>query len=316
MSDGALERCALRVDAAADFLPEKTAFDLEPVHSGEGAPLRIELRLFPDAPLAVSDTGLPMSAMALAVLEEHPSARITRTRGKWSLSEVPSLFSLELAPDAHGPDVIEIRIVIVLRDRRDAAQRSGSAWRAGSILATKSFAIRRPQAKSLLQVRNESFSEMGWDTKALWYVEYIDLSAPHEMEPDEVLRVYLNRDLDALQALWSPSATRHQGRGAVARMVRPMIAGEILASVATVVLGVAQRLKADGGPAFEIAENSLVRLLIDGLRRGVELEEARMLQTAADKPGELARKIQHLVGAGRAYGADALGALDQLTADN
>lgn len=308
VGEGALDRCALRLAGSDAFDPHVVSFDLDP--SGEPDALHPELFLSLSPAHVEEKAGLPARSMRLWVVEEHSMARITRVAATWQLHEVPQSHRIDFAPEAYGSQSFSLRLAIALAEQRDRAAANGTAWRRGSLLCEKAFVIRRPTSTSLLPVRNTSFAAQGWEPSAIWYVQWHDLQAPHEASCEEALEVHLNKDLPALQALWSSSARRNPSRRPTANMVQRTIGAAILAEVSVAILGKLFDLRSGGTGEVDIADESIAGALLANLTDALNTTRDHLIELAGQKPGDLTRRIQALVDCGKVFGVDALHDID------
>lgn len=301
-SANALDGMALRLDTNAAFEPTQSTFVLDPeTGHGEQTRLTLEIQLDFDSDALLAEVALEAADVDLSLTVEHPYARSSVVVQRWPIAEVPRRCPVVIEPEDYSAGELSVRVAAILNRPLKRSERP-RAWRAGALLAERTFSIHLPRTASLFNVENTSFAERKWDANALWYVRFRDLPAASESHPEEVVEVHLNKDLEALQFLWSPSATR---RGPAIRvgvnMIRQLIASEILAEIAIAVLAEFRRVRRKDPDAVP-ADISLTTAVINALGE-LSLPMDRLLELAADEPGELRRRIQHMMEVGRSFGA-------------
>lgn len=301
-SPNAFDGMALRFDPNGTFEPTQSTFILDPEAGlAEQDQLTLEVQLDFDVDALLDEVALTAADVDLTVTVEHPYARSAVVVHRWPIASSPRRCAAVLGPQDYSAGELSLRVAAIL-NRRQKRAAVGRAWRAGALLAERTFSIHLPRTASLFNVENTSFKERQWDPNALWYVRFRDLPAAPEARPEEVVEVHLNKDLEALQFLWSPGATRRGPAIRVgANMVRQLIASEILAEIAVAVLADFRRVRRDD-PEAEPADLSLTKAVINALSE-LSLPTDGLLDLATEDPGELRRRIQHMMGVGRSFGA-------------
>lgn len=303
-SPDAFEDTAMRTDASADFDPAESVFIIHEDEADVPETLEVEIRFDLDDAEIEEAAGLPSSKIDIAVVLEQKSVRVSRVLDRWALEDVPRHWESSFRP-ADVTTRNTIRTVAILNSQRDRSS-SNAATREGSLLAERTFVIRRPISESLFPVKNTSFKERDLDQQALWYVEYHSPEEAHQLRPSDVFSVHLNSDLEALNHLWLKSTPR---RGSIPRvmanMVRKMVVAGIIGDVSVALLGRFYRMREDD-PDLSPEEESTVEMILNFLETKVGKPVDDILYMASENEGDLRAAIQHAVDCGKAFGLEPL----------
>lgn len=309
--DRALERVAMKLAADTAFDSARTTFVLDPTVDGSPCDVPLELQLDTDPHLIETDCGIERGRSDLAVVLQDHLARTSELRARWPLERVPRHWRTTLADCCGGR--VKLKVVVALnRSRARPAESRSIAFRQGSILAEKVFSLTVPTSRSLFPVENTSFSQHGWDSNALWYVEWRDLEAAHIQSPESTVTVHVNKDLPAFQELWRPAATRSGSlQRTTANMVRELVAAGIMAEICHAALASLASLgRAKVADATLLPEpESLTGRLVNLLRGNTSITNDDLTRWATTDPGRFSRRVQGLLESGAKFDIDALNAL-------
>jgi hypothetical protein len=304
-TDG-LDDVAFRVNRDGQFDSTLTSFELPADNgSGDSGPLTVEIQLPVILGSLAAACRVPPDSVELLVSIDHPGARTTRIFDRWS-ANVPKEVTITLQPTEYSPAEIIIRVGAVLA--RTLEPDDDRAWRIGSALSSRELRIYRPISSSLFKIENTSFIERKWDPAA-WFVEFMNLEAAHEAPPEQVLTVHVNKDLEGLQMLLDPGASRRGPAVRVAAgMVRGLLLTGILADVTLEVLREFGRKRAET-PDLEPDSGSMVEAVLSSLERAMGLPQPDLITLALENPLDFRRRVSGLKEITRAFGRESYEAL-------
>lgn len=308
-SPQALRRCAIRVNESGEFDSTKSTFDL--LEDDRDPPeLSIEVQVKVDLDLLESETGIGRDRIAVLVVEEQPSFRRNLVHHSWVSCSVPGdPARVRIAPMEYGSRKFRVRVVCVL-DTVSTTPGIHEARRKGSILSERDFLFRVPTSPSLFNVENTSFLARGWDPKAAWYCEFTGLESVGSAPPEDVVTVHLNKDLPALQLLWTPSATRRPNLRTTAHMVRSLVGTQILIDVFQAVVSKYCSVTRARERELEAEDGSMLALVRGTVKKTLQVDLEDLVDLYEDDPGEISRRLQAATGVGSSLGQNALGDLD------
>lgn len=284
----ALRACALRMDPNETFDPVTSTFVVDQVPRDEGQYVEVALELNVAGVADQAQVGL--EDLEFVLLYSNAEARRVSPLWRSKASGHQRKWSGRISPRILSQRRYEVILQLVVR--RELRQRPGRPWRQGSVLAERSWTITSPTASSLFTVDWTSFSEReGWDGDAMWRVEIGSADGFDSGTPEEIVRLHVNKDLEALTALFSRSA----GRSHLAP-VTAVLVPVVLSGVTTEILGRVLRwayplvAKGDLDP-MEIAPDSLAARVFEAADKlGLSALEAGRI--AVEEPGRLAMLVQ------------------------
>jgi hypothetical protein len=298
----ALKACALRLDGTQPFDSGQSAFVLESDQLGQV--VGFEMYLDANLESLARQSSVSPSAVQLSIILQDEDTKQHRILASWGHSDMPSIWQGSIPPSEMGDRQVMVAVVVHLN--QSLARSLDSAWREGSILAQRAFALAFQGYASLFRVSWESFKDRGWEPSALWHVDFRISEAFDESIPEEAVLVYTNRDLPALNYITSTSALRHPKIGLLAKLVLRFIAAMAIADIVVpVLLDIARRIESGELRGDDIDVDSLSGRVLSTLREG-NLSQDEALRLARELPAELRERIQGMLKLGASLDYSAL----------
>ena len=300
----ALRACALRINPNEAFDPVTSTFAIDDMQSPEGQ--YVEVFLERNVARSVADQAqVSLDDLEFVLLYSNADSRRLTPLWRSSASGHPRRWSGHIASSTLSPRRYELILQLILA--RNCRQHLGRPWRQGSVLADRSWTITSPKASSLFTVDWTCFSEReGWDRDAMWRVEFMGSDGFDSASPEETVRLHVNKDLEALRALFSRSARRSPRLGSVTAVLMPVVLSGVTTEILACVLRWAHPLVSDGElDLSEIQSDSLAGRVFEAAKKlGLDAVEAG--RVAVEEPGRLAMLVQGHFKIGQSLGSAAL----------
>lgn len=290
----AFHNSALRLSSEDEFDPGISAFVIE--EPPFGTPRPFELQVEVDVPALARQAGIPAQAVSLSVILESQELKHDQVLETWGADEVPTKWSGAIPANGFGERRSTLVLVCHLNQTRSPSL--SVPWRAGSVLARRAFSVSLPAHASLFQVSWESFASMGWDSKALWHVEFKETEGFHEINPEDAVALYANKDLPAFHRLLAPGASRNPKLSVTSKIVLKMVASMMAADVTIPVLADLHRSVRESLVIVDEVDGDTLAGKILGLVSLMHLDPIDAMRLASDEPNRMRERIQGMLEVG------------------
>lgn len=302
-SSTALRACALRIDPHDTFDPATSTFSVDELPETEGQYVEVLLEL--NVNTVAEQAEVNLDDLEFVLLCSNFESR--RVMPLWRSSAVghPRRWSGHVPCRVLSPRRYELVLQMMLA--RECRRQPSRPWRQGSIIAERSWKITSPTASSLFAVDWTSFSEReGWDSNAMWRVEFISSDGFDSTLPEEAVRLHVNKDLEALRVLFTRTAKRSPRLGPVTNVLVPMVLSGVTAEILGRVLRWAHHVESRGELDYsDIQSDSLAGRTFEAADK-LGLNAVDATRIAVEQPGEMAMLIQGHFKLGQSLGAAAL----------
>ena len=151
---------------------------------------------------------------------------------------------------------------------------------------------------SLFKVAWESFADKGWEPEALLHLELRVTEGFHEVEPEEAVSFYVNKDLPLLHSLLSPTASRHPKLSVTAKIMLKVIGAMALADISLPVLRDLDHSVDEGMIDLESLDPESMAGRVVELLRNANTGDDEAMRLAVENPSEIRDRLQGLVQVG------------------
>ena len=299
----ALRACALRIDPNESFDPAISTFNIDGMPGPEGQYVEVSLEL--NATSVADQARVVLDDLEFVLLCSNAESRRITSLWRSIASARPSKQTVYIELSKLSPRRYEVVLQLVLA--RELRRQPGRAWRKGSVLANRSWTIVSPTAASLFAVDWTSFSESeGWDRDAVWRVEFTGTDGFDSAQPEEIVRLHVNKDLVALRALFTRTARQSPRLGPLTRVLVPVVQSGVTVEILGRVLRWAHpRLLNEELDVIDIQSDSLAgRVFKAAEMLGLDPVEASRI--AVDEPERLSMLVQGHFRIGRSLDGAAL----------
>ena len=279
----ALEQCGIELDGAD--LDATTTYHKDKEELGS-TPLTPKFKLDVNVDRLESDTGVDRDDVELVLAARDTASKRYTVLSRWSMDQVPPVWEpiADIAERLRNAEGVEFSITVCLRRRLDpdsGTESPPTAYRRGSILSQKTFAVRTTRHLASFPMRYWDFPD---DT--LWRVEYLQGDEPDfNASASEVLEVRVNRKVQGMLGTLGGS------RSAANTFFR-MMASEIFLSIARRALG-----SGSGNGGGDGGEQGVRGQVIESLTQSSQAGEEEILGWARDlDDGQIRSEVQIMFG--------------------